>query len=1155
MTRRAVHAASGHRLGAADPHQEGPADLRLVPPALAAWAAAAIAAGAPGRWTALAVALCLLGALLLSARGALRRLHRPAGAPTGPPGPGGPGAAARPPENHARPAVAGTGPGPFGLRRSGLNATACAGILLCAAAGASAAALHTADLRRGPLPALAARSASVTLEATVTSDPRTAVPRGRGDGTGGGPVVIGAEATEVTVPGGRSTRTRTPVLLVVRPGDAPADPARWQRLLPSTRLRVTGRLAPPVNRDDPFAAVLRTGDGPPEIIGGPSLAQRTAGRLRAGLREATGGLPADARALVPGITVGDTSRLSPELRDAFDTTDLSHVLAVSGSNLTIVLVLLIGPPGRAGRAERGGLAPRLGLSLRGTALAGGALTLAFVVVCRPEPSVLRAAACGAVALLAIGTGRRRSLVPALAAAVLLLVLYDPLLARNYGFLLSVLATGALLTIAPGWSAALRRRGVPPRIAEALAVALAAQAVAAPVVAVFAAKVSLVAVPCNLAAELATAPVTLLGFAALAVATVSVPLAVLPATVAGWFAWWIAAVARTGAALPGAGSDWPGGWWGGLLLAAVTVVVVLLVRRSARHPLAAAVCVVALLCAVVRPAPLTRVLSGWPPPGWTAVMCDVGQGDALVLAAGERTAVVVDTGPDPEPVDRCLRELGVTGVPLIVLTHFHADHVRGLPGVIDGRRVGAVQTTTLDEPRAQAEFVRRTATASSVPVLRAAAGERRRSGRLTWEVLWPDSGPRAGPAPVEANDASVTLLVRIADGPTLLLLGDLEPPAQRALLRARPGLGPVDVVKVAHHGSAQQDPGLLGAVRPAFALISAGRDNTYGHPAPGTVAALRSLGATVLRTDEDGPVALSGTGSTLRATVRDGRRPHPGAAGPGGAPDRTRLARGRRRNRPPRGPRGSGRPVGGPVSDRGPRDVWDSRTTRVGTWDQAAAGARPDGRTGDRLGPWTPISAGSAPPGAPSTRTPRPCATFSYAICGACRSRISPSTSTRRSCWRRKPCWTRSSPRGGAASATNSTEPSPFSCVGSGSASTTSRPGSTGTTGGSGSPTTIWRCSWRPRTARGAGWSMSASANRPTTPSPSICGRTSPIRWVRSGSSRPANTGAATVRTAIWWCCATASRSTCWRPGRVNSPTSGPVPGGTAPRPSHPSPGR
>lgn len=561
--------------------------------------------------------------------------------------------------------------------------------------------------------------------------------------------------------------------------------------------------------------------------------------------------------MLPGLVVGDTSRITPELDDAFKATDLAHTLAVSGSNLTILLALLIGPPGMAGLAERRGIAPFLGLSLRATALLAGALTLAFVIVCRPDPSVLRAAACGSVALLALATGRRRSLVPALATAVLLLLLYDPWLSRSYGFVLSVLATGALLLLAPRWSEALLRRGVPARLAEALAAAAAAQAVCAPVVAVLSARVSLVAVPCNLLVELAVAPATVLGFAALAAAPVSMPLAKVLAWCAGWPAGWIATVARTGAAQPGAGVDWPGSWPGALLLAAVTVILVLAGRRLLRHPWWCGALALLLLLVVVRPAPLTRAVTGWPPPDWRFAMCDVGQGDATVLAAGAGAGVVVDAGPDPAPVDRCLRELGITRIPLVVLTHFHADHVGGLSGVLRGRSVGAIETTGLAEPADQAESVRREAAARHIPLTTAAAGEERRAGPLAWRVLWPQADQVAPDGP---NDASITLLVHTA-GLRLLLLGDLEPPAQRELLRTprAADLARVDVLKVAHHGSAYQDPDLIRLAAPRVALISCGTDNPYGHPAPSTLAALRSGGATVLRTDRDGALALTGTG--------------------------------------------------------------------------------------------------------------------------------------------------------------------------------------------------------------------------------------------------------------------------------------------------------
>ncbi|MEV5592464.1 ComEC/Rec2 family competence protein [Streptomyces sp. NPDC052496] len=833
--RSAIHATAASPYGAADPRQPDPIiDLRLAGPALAAWGAAALALG----WSGGSVAGACAAAVVLAAIAVVVAVRRPE-------------------------------------RRSAGALIALAAVLLGAVAGAASAALHVADVRRGPLPGLAGRHATVTAEVELTGDPRLTRPRVRGARQAPPALVFTADALRVTAPDGTVTATRTPVLVVVHRTKRLAE---WQRLLPSTRVRITARAAPPLQPSDRAAAALRvTTATAPQVVRDPDALQRLAGELRAGLREASDGLSPDARALLPGLVVGDTARVPPDLDDAFRATDLTHLLAVSGSNLTILLVLLIGPPHLAVRAERRGLAPLLGLSLRTTALVGGSIALAFVIVCRPDPSVLRAAACGLITLLAIGTGRRRSLVPALAAAVLVLVLHDPWLARSYGFLLSVLATGALLTLAPRWSAALQRRRVPPRLAEVLAAAAAAQAVCAPVIVVLASRVGLVAVPCNLLAELAVAPATVLGFAALATAPFAPPLAHALAWCASWPTEWVAGVARTGAGLPGAELDWPGGWAGAALLAAVTVVSVLLGRRLLRRPWLCVLGVLALLVAILRPVPVIRVITGWPPPGWRAVACDVGQGDGLVLAAGEGTALVVDTGPDPDAIDRCLTDLGVRRIPLLVLTHFHADHVSGLPGALRRRSVGAIETTTLPEPPGQAAFVHRTAAAAGVPVTGSTPGEQRSFGPLSWQVLWPPAvGPghpfaAASSRAVEGpNDASITLLLRTADL-TFLLLGDLEPVSQQALLSARPDLPAVDVLKVAHHGSAYQDPRLIRRLAPRVALISCGAGNPYGHPAPRTVQALRAQGARVLRTDTDGAIAVLGGRDRLTTTVRGGRR--------------------------------------------------------------------------------------------------------------------------------------------------------------------------------------------------------------------------------------------------------------------------------------------
>ena len=812
--RARVHAEASSPLGASNPKIEGPPDLRLLGPASAAWAGAALTAK-----TGPAVAVGVLAVAALAA------------------------------------AVM------AGARRPGLLPAAVAA-LLCGVAAAGSAALAGADLTRGPVPSLARHRGTAHVELRVTRDPYRAGP------DPARPVIVVPAVVERV----GAVRVRSPVVVM-----ASGRPGAWLGLVPSTRVAATVRFAP----DDrgQSAALARVG-GAPVPVAGPSRPQRVAAALRAGLRKAAAPLPADARVLLPGLVVGDTSAVPDDLADAFQATDLAHLTAVSGGNLTVLLVLLIGPPGLAARPERGGLAARLGLPLRWTALAGVAVTAGFVLVCRPDPSVLRAAACGLITLLAVATGRRRSLLPALAGAVLLLVLYQPGLATQAGFMLSVLATGSLLVLAPPWAAALRRRGVPARLAEGLAVAAAAQAACGPLIVLLSARVSLVGVPCNLLAEPAVGPASVLGVGAMLTAPLAPPAAAVLAWGAAGPAWWIAAVARRGAALPGADARWPGGWPGAALLLLVTVAAGCCGRWLLRRPWVCAGLALVLLLALVRPVPLPRVTASWPPGNWRFAMCDVGQGDALALSTGPHSAVVVDTGRYPDLEDRCLRELRVTEVPLLVLTHYDADHVDGLPGALRGRRVGAVETTLVDEPPYGVARVRQDAAAAGVPLRRVVPAAEQRVGPLTWRVLWPPPGGL--PEGSESNEASIVMLVQDA-GLRLLLTGDADPEAQQEILARYPALPRVDVLKVAHHGSLYQDPALYARVRPRLALISVGAGNPYGHPAARTVQELRALGATVLRTDEDGPIAVTGDSPADLSTTYvpkhtahpDGPLPRPG----------------------------------------------------------------------------------------------------------------------------------------------------------------------------------------------------------------------------------------------------------------------------------------
>jgi competence protein ComEC len=244
-------------------------------------------------------------------------------------------------------------------------------------------------------------------------------------------------------------------------------------------------------------------------------------------------------------------------------------------------------------------------------------------------------------------------------------------------------------------------------------------------------------------------------------------------------------------------------------------------------------------------------ASWPPSGWHVVMCDVGQGDATVLESAPGEAVVIDAGPDPALVDGCLRRLGITRVALLVLSHFHADHVEGVPGILRGRVVSAVVVSPLGEPPTEDRRVLGWLDDAHVPWRVAAPGDRWTVGDARLRVLWPTRILRGEGS--DPNNASVAMVADVG-GVSVLLGGDLETAAQEQVLAsgAVPG---VDVVKVPHHGSAKQAPGWVLAARPRIALIGVGVGNDYGHPNAGTVNAYRALGAVVGRTDLDGDLAV------------------------------------------------------------------------------------------------------------------------------------------------------------------------------------------------------------------------------------------------------------------------------------------------------------
>ncbi|HEX6577374.1 MAG TPA: ComEC/Rec2 family competence protein [Jiangellaceae bacterium] len=712
-------------------------------------------------------------------------------------------------------------------------------VVLCFVGGGATGWIRAASVRAGPVDELAAAGAVVTVEGVLTSD---ASVRRTGVGPRRSAYVVGRLRVEEVTGRGTATRVRTPVVLL-------ATDLGWADLRPGQQVVVRGRLEPADGWGD-TAGLLRVRD-PPDPQGPPGWASTITEPLRAGLREAVAGLEEGPRGLVPALVVGDESLMTDQVRDDMKISGLLHLNAVSGTNVTIVLVAVLG------------LARWVGVRGYGLPALGVSAVVGFVLLARPEPSVVRAAVMGVVALVGLTAAGRRRGVPSLSAAVLVLLFVDPWLGIDAGFALSVLATGGILLLARRWRDAMP--WVPRPLAEALAVPLAAQVSCIPVVVVVAAQASLASIPANILVAPAVAPATVFGAAAAVVSTVSPVVASGLGWVAGLPATWIVLVARRGADLPGAVVGWPGGASGVMLAVGLAAGSALVLPAVLRRPLTTTASAgVVLLLLVWVPTP------GWPPPRWLVVACDVGQGDALVLRAGEASGVVVDVGPAPRAVDRCLESLGIERVPLLVLTHFHADHVEGLTGLLAGRHVGQAVVSPLADPREQAEDVAALLSGARVPVAVARAGDQFMVvDAVRLRVLWPRRIIEAGSM---ANNASIVLDAEV-DGVRIMLAGDLEPEAQRALLAAEPGLS-ADVLKVPHHGSAHQEPDLLRGLDARVALISAGADNTYGHPAPATIGLLDVAGAEVRRTDLDGSIAVVRTSGGGLGVVTGGPRVAP-----------------------------------------------------------------------------------------------------------------------------------------------------------------------------------------------------------------------------------------------------------------------------------------
>jgi competence protein ComEC len=569
--------------------------------------------------------------------------------------------------------------------------------------------------------------------------------------------------------------------------------------------------------------------------------------------ESACGVSADARALVLGLSIGEDSALGAITKERMQILSLTHLTAVSGANCAIVLAGVYFMTARM-RLPR---VAKLGLCLLALS--------AYVQLVGPEPSVLRAALMTAVIAVGLMAGRRVPPLIGLAAATFLSLVIWPSLALSLGFSLSVASTAAILILAPRLYERFRSKLGKP-IALALAVSVSAQLWCLPLLLDLQDGIPTYSVLANLLAEPLVAPITILGLLAVITAMLFPALTHLLTWIASLFAELVVKLSRL-AELPVNTIWWPTGLFGLSLITLLAGLITFWLIKARRWPLLASASV--LLIWAFGGVSQAVEYSHWPNKNWQVISCDVGQGDATVVKVGSAIAVV-DVGRDPEPVDTCLRRLGIRHIALLVLTHFDADHVGGLSGALKGRTIEQALISPFEDERPLATISVDLLRRAGITATSAACCQAGSLGASPWQVIQPE--PRAAGSE-DSNDAS--LIIRF-DLPQLILF-TLADQGERGQSRAvrnhfellqNPEQKPV-VIKVSHHGSADQYPELYEYLKPTVALVSVGVRNPYGHPTERTLKLLKRVGARVFRTDLVGGVAVEATDGGLTIAVERG----------------------------------------------------------------------------------------------------------------------------------------------------------------------------------------------------------------------------------------------------------------------------------------------
>lgn len=662
---------------------------------------------------------------------------------------------------------------------------------------------------------------NVEIVGTLKTDPTWSKPKVIGSKFRNKSMTMLASITSVSIDG-KIKLIRLPVRITS---------SKFVKLIPGEKFRVTGVAFPTPERR--VAALIAT-RGDFIKLAEANFLQRLSAKIRDAFRKTAQSVGGESGALIPGLVIGDTSLESQGFVTDMRRVGLSHLTAVSGANFAIIAAFLLW------------LSQWIFKKVRSRLILTGAVLIGFIFLVRPSASVLRASVMSAVILIAKSRGVKADSVPSLGLAISSLILMDPFQAIDPGFALSVAATAGILVLAPKIQSYISDRFGHEKFAEVMAIPLSATIMCTPVILAISGLFSLVSIPANILAEPVVAPITIVGFIAAIISPLVPGLSHLLLVIIKPLAQIIVWISNFASDLPVL--LLPKSYLG----AAIAVGVIALIKL--RKWLALGISGCAVLIIILLP-------GQWPGKYWQVANCNVGQGDGLVINLGDSSAIVIDVGPDSKLIDGCLKDLGITKIPLLVLSHFHADHVHGLDGALAGRRVSNIWVTNYGEPKSERDTA--LLLIGNIPSHVASVGERfdfqSAKGAVSISVLWPGKTieefaaiPGDGSS---INNSSIALLITVGSL-RIFSAGDLEPPAQEAMM-AGSKIGAVDIYKVSHHGSSYQYPPLMSELQPRVALISVGLGNSYGHPAATTVAALAALGTIVMRTDQDGAISVDG----------------------------------------------------------------------------------------------------------------------------------------------------------------------------------------------------------------------------------------------------------------------------------------------------------